>query len=127
MQLSDFPKADHELTDAEILTLYGEILRVGISAFRVDPWFIVDMAEAGARSKLVQRRVNEQSEPAPVTEQPITRTVRIRKSAKIRPEIREQVMCLHAAGLTQREIGQQVGRSQGTVSWYIRSSVKNSA
>lgn len=41
--------AETELTDSEITHRYGTLMQSAISAFRQDPSYIVDMAEAAAR------------------------------------------------------------------------------
>ena len=44
--------AKNELTDAEILDRYGSLMRGAVSAFREDPSYIVQMAEAAASLKM---------------------------------------------------------------------------
>lgn len=49
--------ASSELTDSEILTQYGSLFERAVSAFREDPTYVVEMAEASA--KLQARRGNK--------------------------------------------------------------------
>lgn len=47
--------AKNELTDAEILSRYGPLMQGAVSAFREDPSYIVQMAEAAASLKSKRR------------------------------------------------------------------------
>lgn len=40
--------AENELTDQEIVTKYGRLMRAAILAFREDPSYVVEMAESAA-------------------------------------------------------------------------------
>jgi len=48
-----------ELTDSEIINRYGTLMQSAVSAFRDDPSYVVEMAEASA--KLRARRGNRKS------------------------------------------------------------------
>lgn len=47
--------ASEELTDAEILERYGTLMEGAVTAFREDPSYVVQMAEAAASLKTKRR------------------------------------------------------------------------
>lgn len=55
-----FIPAHTELTDSEIVDRYGSLMQAAVSAFRTDPTYVVDMAEA-AGSLLARRKSRGQS------------------------------------------------------------------
>lgn len=56
-----FVPAQTELTDSEIVTRYGNLMQAAVSAFRSDPSYVVDMAEA-AGSLLARRSTRNQTQ-----------------------------------------------------------------
>lgn len=56
---SGLSPADTELTDAEILDRYGSLMDDAVSAFREDPTYVVQMAEAAASLK--QKRAKKRT------------------------------------------------------------------
>lgn len=47
--------AQDELTDSEIQTRFGSLMRSALSAFQQDPTYIVEMAETAASLKMRRR------------------------------------------------------------------------
>lgn len=58
--MTTLPRAKHALSAAEIEALHGDVIREGLLAFRNDPDYLVEMAQAATRlRKRAERRARE--------------------------------------------------------------------
>lgn len=103
-----------ELSDEEILFKFGDLFEAADRAFRSDPLYMVDMAEAWAQINANRTRrasTDEEHTPEPEPQEPEPKpTARTIYGKAIHPpEVVARVLQLRADGMTIQEIGDRVG------------------